>query len=252
MDSLRIILIILGVFIIAGIYFWERTRREEADWDARKGDQFDGDPLFDQLEEARARPTPTSLPVEGAGAKGSVKAQPDSQPSASPKGTAQAKRASEAENQVDAALAGLSVSSEADQAPDDLLIIHLRPPEGQLFGGSAIFAFIESQGFSLDDQGIYRFYDSGDLLFSLADRHGNGALDPSLGEAFETDGFVLYTHMPRNPALGRELLSSLLHVAAHLAERTGGELFDDERKRLDEERVGRIADRFGLADDLTD
>lgn len=211
MDSLRVILIIIGIALIAGIYFWERTRRDEAEWGSSKPAEPGHDPLFGnpQLSESATKPELPSELLKPA--EGEVGADPQTQ--------------------------------------DDLLLLHLLAPDDMAFGGRALFDIIEANGFILGEGGIYESLDEGEVLYSLANMEEPGTFEPNHGEEFETDGLVLFMHLPKNRVIARELFQQLLHVAARLAEQTGGELYDNERHMLTEERIGQIVERYDLLPD---
>lgn len=245
MDGLRWILLIIGILIIAGIYFADRFKRralrEGADRFSREDDTAglninpraaeDSSDYSDAIADlnhflSQNRDSASSADVADIDADIAM---------AWERGEAGAAAR-------DAAVESGQGGDEAAAAalPERLVIFYLKAPEGQAFAGPALFESLAAAGLSLGEMGIYHDTDShGETVFSVANLFEPGTLETDDADSFSTPGVALFMQLP-GPRDEQDAFERMLGKAEILAGRLGGELHDEHHQPLDSESVTRI------------
>lgn len=236
MDSLRIVLILVGVAILAGIYLWGRKRYSR------------------RLEQENDLSTEEDLFEEGVIDPRSSNENPFDEEW---KGEAIAARR---ENVLqDGALDGLQgiiagdneniEEGEGNEVADEAVIILSLMANGEeRFNGMQLLDAMELCGLSHGEMGIFHYpeLDSGKNLFSVANVVEPGSFDmESIGE-LETPGLALFMQLPA-AIDGEKALLIFVQQAKRLKEQLGGHLTDSQRRELTRETLDElktIARRF--------
>jgi cell division protein ZipA len=257
-DILRLILLVLGGFLILGIYLWERHKRANGRAQAiRRAEQ-----------ETRAEPVMQAAP---AGKPAAEPALPDEDveqalrelgdlvgedSDLSPaKPRAAAKKANRRDKHVDSAEARQQ-DLFADEAvveddhykqtevalPTMILQINIVGRKGG-FAGSSLQKAIESVEMRFGDMNIYHRHGGangrGSVLFSMASMVEPGTFPAGAMEGFTTPGLALFAQLP-GPQDGLLIFSDMLMTAERLAAELGGELQDETHSRLTKQTVEHI------------
>ena len=258
MDTLRWILLLVGVAIIAVVYFSGRRarrdvvdeistadpvaplHREEPRIESRRrhSEVKDVDHELSQLSNmiAENRRTPAAV-VE----KPLVAATVTTVPPAKPVATTAA-----APQQADTATAVAKAPAARPAPPpeDKIIVIYIMPPPGGRFAGNAVRRAVETAGLSHGNMSIFhRLVDpdnaDSDAVFSLANSVEPGTFDLDRLEDFSTPGLTLFMQLP-GPLNGITALDSLLAAAHIIATELHGELRDQSRSVLSKQTIEHL------------
>lgn len=277
-DTLRLLLIALGVFLVAGVYFWERHKRADlgmhrvrqgtlgeraeptlGDSDASVDEPSDPAGLAAPTQ-ARAdapQPNPDDLdqalhelgdllsrdqaqqPVQ-AGAEGSKKLKAD--PQAKKPHKVQAQTGQQTQLSEDATQDTDHYRSENAKLPILILQINV-VTRGDGFDGPAIQKALEDVGMLPGDMNIYhrRHGDErrGPVVFSLASMVEPGAFPIKQMAGFRTPGLTLFAQLP-GPQEGLAVFADMLFSAERIAADLDGELQDDTHSRMTKQTTEHI------------
>ena len=215
MDNLRVLLMILGILIIAGIYFWgvgfDHRKAASKLTKRRKNLQ---EPVLD---------TPVIKPRE------------------------------EEIDYSDVYLrqGGLLRDEDADLPQDDsqstvkpepgVIVLHISPFSDYSFEGAMIRDALYAVGMTYGDRMIFNHHGVGqsvtkDSIFSVANIHEPGTFDLNNIEALQTNGLVMFMEIPApiDTAVAFELM---LSTAQRLAEMLKGQVRDEKREYLSPEAI---------------
>lgn len=124
----------------------------------------------------------------------------------------------------------------------DLIIINLVAEPQQLYRGYELLQALLTSGLRYSKKGLFHRYEDltgrGDILFNLVSSIEPGTFDlPKMG-SFTTTGLTLFMQIPtvKNPPQVFELM---LNTANELAEDLGGQLLDDQRQPLTDEKIAK-------------
>ncbi|MBI2800977.1 MAG: hypothetical protein HYX63_11970 [Gammaproteobacteria bacterium] len=281
--GLRLALLLIGVAIVAGVYFVGivRRRRDQIRTYPRRGKRWrnpvrDREPEFEADESAYSDPvddeiiavrvrTVEQIPELPRVTK-EVRARAQPTPEPSPPAPESESHATPRKGRVRRTLAQLSFGFGADghdQTVDEsgrsagdadepaVLVLHFRPPQATEFTGSQIVRQVNAVGMRHGDPGVFHHYGAGDLstekpLFSLANMFEPGTFDLQRIESFTTAGLVMFLRLPAalDGAVAFELF---LNTGQRLAEGLQASLFADQNTVLDSaniDRMRRVAARF--------
>jgi cell division protein ZipA len=241
MDYLRIILILGGIALIAGIYLWERLRARKRNelgrWQDMEMDNDDGrrDPLLRD-------DNPFAEGWNGA----SIQAERDS---------------GAADDRLDGLKGIVANSGDADDefdgptpphdeddpaedglGPDqEVIILSLMAVEGNTFNGMQLLDAMELCGLSHGEMGIFHYQDldSGKPLFSIANVLEPGSFDRDHMGELETPGLALFMRLPA-PIDGEKALLTFVQQARRLKEQLSGVLTDGRRRELTRETLDEL------------
>ncbi len=262
MDGLRWILLIVGICLVAGIYFYDRmkrrTRRSRAERSSASDDAEDlnmaprpvddGDDYRDALAGLNQMLSDNRRSAGSSVTAGSVDFDPtaaDAEP-APDSAPHHSHTRWEVEEAIAEAEIGVSASaSDNNSEPPEverLIIFYLKAPSGQAFAGPGLFEALTAAGLSLGPMGIYHDSDShGQTIFSVANLFEPGTLDIADPDSFSTRGVALFMQLPLtgHSMDEQDAFERLLGKAEILAERLGGELHDEQHQPLDSTGVAR-------------
>jgi cell division protein ZipA len=204
MDNLRWVLLLVGVALIAGIWGWSRLRTSRRE----SPDQPFDDPF------ARREPT-----MDGGSA-------PEENPRP---------------------ISETPVTPGESETPDKILAIHILAPPRQSFRGTDIDAAARACGLIHGYMRIYNRHpdDRTDTtpVFGLANLIEPGSFDMENLEDMGTPGLTVFMTLP---GPGRPLASfnDMLETARSVAEALGGDLQDESRSSLSNQRVENIREEL--------
>lgn len=220
-------MLIFGILLVAGIYLWDRYKRQRAGDREQRAEFADtsdlsinphGDEDSNDYNEALADLNHLlhENRDEAASAADDHHAPADTVGEASPAG-----------------------ADDTSQADDRLIVFYLKAPEGHAFAGPALFEALYTAGLALGTMGIYHDTNSHEeTIFSVANIFEPGTLETNDPENFSTRGLALFMQLP-GPADEQDAFERMLGKAEILAERLGGELQDEQHQPLDEAGVAR-------------
>lgn len=250
MDGLRWILLLIGLALVAGIYFFDRFKRRRRQREERFADD-------DAAAEFTMAPRPGDDSEDYSEALSVLnKAKQESHYDDDLEAPAAAGHASYAdeeaiaeaeigvrENAAGDAEAAEAADTDGQAATDERLIVfYLKAPSGQAFAGPGLFEALATTGMTLGEMGIYHDRNSyGDTIFSIANIFEPGTLDIDDPEHFSTRGVALFMQLPLagNAMDEMDAFERMLGKAEILAGRLGGELHDEHHQPLDDAGVAR-------------
>jgi len=234
MDTLRLILLILGALFIGGMlmYYWATSENKMKF--IRLVPRF----RFSRAANKDVMPT-TPLPPE-------YDDEPDAEDIAALSGLTLP--ITEPEIDVDA-LGPMSALSEEADASGEILVVALNvmAREGQRFHGLDILNALREQGFEFGDMNLFHVYpDQADKrrpMCSLANTVEPGSFDIEHMAELETPGLLLFMQLP-GPLAGKLALDRLLQLGRALSEQLGGVLCDESRSVLTLQTIGHIKEKI--------
>ncbi len=228
MEGLRWILLLLGILLVAGIYFADRLKRQHA---RRGSDHADDDEAAADLNIS---------PHAGDDSNDYRDAIADLNHLLNENRDATTGRMDDAMTAEADAGQTAEGAAAAGQAEERLIIFYLKAPAGQAFAGPGLFEALHTAGLSLGTMGIYHDTNSqGQTVFSVANIFEPGTLETDDPDSFTTRGVALFMQLP-GPVDERDAFERMLGKAEILAERLGGELHDEQHQPLDDAAVARL------------
>ena len=210
MDALRISLIIIGAFLIGGIYFW-----------GRYGQSIKSN--FDKKIITKSAST-----VDNAIAAKSAK------------NIKQPKHSSTLDKTKAAA-------PSSKQIPEMIIIINLLAPGGQRFYGVDIFAASYEAGLVFGEKNIFHYPHPEDKeqapIFDIANIVNPGLFYPEELKTITTPGLSMFMQLPGSiqSMAGFDIMLKVAHV---FRERLGGDLCDQSLSALTPQTIGHIKEKI--------
>lgn len=241
MDSLRWILLGLGILVIAGVYLWTR-------WQSARDERLYGAML---AEDPGTEPAPPAVPSRhGFGAPAdesfaavrdelseleraiSEQTSPDSRPDI--EGPEMAAGADPAESYLSAQELDLPGQDEK------LLVFYLVAERGTLYQGQALHTAFTRAGLVFGEMDIYhRLARNGAPVFSVANVVEPGTFDQGTLDTSETRGVSLFMRLP-GPVPSVRAFDDFSATAWQLLDELGGELRDESRNVATQETMNRV------------
>ncbi|ALP53491.1 hypothetical protein Tel_10235 [Candidatus Tenderia electrophaga] len=135
------------------------------------------------------------------------------------------------------------------EAPDKVIILNVMAPPGQHFIGPALIEMIERSGLRYGpDMQIFQYIENDAPLFGLVNMVKPGVFDLDDLEQLSTPGVSLFIQMPNDTASGLAAFDTMLIVAQQLAQKLGGELRDETRSVLTHSAVDHIRQQIAEYD----
>jgi len=223
MGDLRLFLLLAGVALVVGVWWWGSRRAS-----ARR----------DGVPKPRAEPTIATHDEPGEG----------SSESTTPGLAARQPASAAAPSPMDEALPAVPLPDEAPARGFDpdrqmLLTLFIVPASGQQLLGSDVFVTLDEVGLRHGARRIFhRETDQGAVVFSVAHLAEPGELDP-LGQRFEyLQGLALFAVLP-GPRPGTDAFADLLATARRIAQRLHAELTDGERSTLTPQTIQHLREK---------
>ena len=266
MDRLRIILLILGIILIAGIYFWETRRRRPKPFD--DDDDFNTSYL-DDLGSSRSRKdvgyVREDLPsydddIGEAYADYQADESFDDQDYQTELPLEEMPRITAARAEDAAELSGLEFivpgagkrgsggSHTAPEGPGLLVAFTVMAEPREPFAGTAVQEALSDLGFSFGDMQIFHYYCDTSLppaapLYSAANVLKPGTFDLRTIEEVHTPGVALFMQTS-GASGGVETFDAMLEAGTSLASRLGGELRDEGRNAVTKQSINHLRERI--------
>lgn len=140
---------------------------------------------------------------------------------------------------------GIELNSHVDLA--NIVILYLMAPEEHDYNGYELLQALLASGLRYGEKGIFHRHEMktgrGHVLFSLASVNKPGTFELSKMGSFSCPGLVLFLLLKRvlDPMMA---FDSMLETARQLSEDLGGEVWDQDRKLLNMDKVAQIRIRI--------
>jgi cell division protein ZipA len=222
MNTLRWILLVIGIFVIILIYLWGRRQSLQEMRRMRIEAQAGGpNEIRGHHEEGFDEPAPGLVERELSRlgrliAETTLRSRKeDDLPEAEPEPAA-----------ID---------------PHDLIVLYVRAPAGVPFRGENVFRALEASGLRYGPMQIYhRVMEAGGReksVFSVANLVEPGIFDHDDPESFTTPGLTLFMQLP-GPLDGVKAYDDMVETARGLARELDGEVCDQSRSVLTRQSIG--------------
>ena len=218
-DGLRLILIIVGVLIIAGILLFGNPDKRKRRHASRR----------QQGEQATEE-------------EGSVETDKDvMQQELEDIGKLIAQEREINASDDDAALPGANPEKVAAPEPDMIVTLYLRARANRMISGVQLLEATTRAGLQFGDMNIFHRIPEGDgqPMFSLANLVSPGSFDPDGWNLFETPGVSLFLSLP-GPVGGLDAWDAMLAMGQRMSELLHADLLDDAQRPVTRQRVAEI------------
>jgi len=133
-------------------------------------------------------------------------------------------------------------------APDKVIVINVMATHGRQFAGSTLVDAIQASGMSFGDMQIFHYQADNASLFSLVNMVQPGQFDLSTMADLKTPGVSLFVQMPIPQGKGLDAFDTMLATAQQLAQTLGGELRDETRSVLTHSAIDLIRQQIAEYD----
>lgn len=133
-------------------------------------------------------------------------------------------------------------------APDKVIVLNVMAPQGQHFVGPKLVEAIEASGLRYGDMQIYHYYSDTVPVFGLVNMVKPGMFDLDTVDQISTPGVSFFIQMPNDLSNGLSSFNTMLSTAQQLAERLGGELRDETRSVLTHSAIDHIRQQIAEYD----
>ena len=228
-STLRWILIIVGVVIVASIFLFGNPDRKRKPKASRRGEGRTG---RRRKKGATVRQEPTLDSGASAGEEGEAAGEPGGQGELDIE-------ASDADKQKS------SAPAPAGPAPDKIVSLFVLAPDNHLITGAELLKATVSTGMQFGDMGIFhRLHEANEQpVFSLANAAKPGHFERDEWNTFETTGVVLFLTLP-GPMHALDAWDSMLATGRRVAEILEAELLDGERNPFTRQREAQIREEM--------
>lgn len=223
MNDLRLILLLLGIAILAGLYIRERLRSR-------------GDPFQNDMEtEDGSSGTWDGLKISPRGGEEDYSAAF----SALRKSRSLAEDFDHGPVKNDVRAAKAAETSDENQS--GIIILHVMADPGESYRGPELLPLFNELGLVFGDMRIFHHYGIGDMktdrpLFHLVNMLEPGYFNPDDMDDFSTSGLSLFMQLPSS--LDAEVVFELmLNSARQLAGSLGGRVLNQDRRPLTEDDI---------------
>jgi cell division protein ZipA len=273
MNDLRLILLGIGFFIIALIYFWDTFKQKSQNRShTRKLTSFERDsfkdtrslPTYDEDDEVSAETlaelgeflsNPKLPDIDISNFSLRAKTTEFDQQDISQQRISNSKSITEESvaKSIDANSHGRHPqraekdnSSKIDSA-DQIITFFIKPPSDKLFSGVDILSATESVGLKFGDMNIFHHYgmeglETDQAIFSMASMYEPGYFELGNMDVFQTKGLVLFMQIPA-PIDAMTALLFMQETAMGLAEFLHGEIYSFDHKPIDENTLRTMRDK---------
>ncbi|MFM2482879.1 cell division protein ZipA [Celerinatantimonas sp. YJH-8] len=278
MQELRIVLIIVGIIVIAGLLahgFWSNRRNQPEKLVTRapkrkakkktvepepevplatKSEFDDSDEAFDELGVSQVRVIGSSTANQRQEPAINFEAASDESeeehlvaevtPSATEESVLEQPLPAEAEPES----ASLAVDEPAEAIePDDVYVLNVIAGEGLEFEGAQLAPCLTSLGLTFGEMSIYHRHQQangqGALLFSVANMVKPGTFDPAHMDAFRTHGVSFFMTVPCHGEPSRNF-NVMYNAAQRVVNELGGVLLDGHRNPFTEQTLRHYQQRI--------
>lgn len=209
-NELRILLLIVGAFVLLAIYYFGRPQRGADQGSVRRREPW--------LGEGEDEPERAEVTEEDEDLESIAEAPRGPQPGERP-----------------------------PQDYDRILTLYLVAREGQKIRGAELVVAAEKAGLVFGDRCIYHRLIDGrpdaGPLFSVANLNEPGHFELSVMERLETPGLCFFMTLP-GPVAALDALDSMLPAAQRMAELLDAQLLDEEQNALGRQRILSLRDEM--------
>jgi cell division protein ZipA len=235
-DTLRLILILLGLIILAAIVLFHKpqgeTRRNHARWLSNRREPHLGsgaDSELDSSEQASQRKEPASASNLAAGLASARQ------------------RTREQDHSVDAnADQGTSPGrGRRPAAPEKIVTLYVQRKEGRRINGPELLDAAIKAGLDFGEMNIFHRLHEGasEPIFSMANLTAPGHFDPGSWNVFDTPGVTFFVTLPA-PVSALDAWDAMLATARRMAELLDAEVLDDNRCLVTRQRIAQVRDEM--------
>ena len=223
--ELRVIVAVIGVVVLALIYFFGRPRRpgQGERRVAKRGDDGRIEPTFGAIEDG-AEPAQGELDV-------SLRAELDRL------GQGHAARP----------MTRSTIGIRPDRKIERIVTLFVATRPGETIAGSDVVVAAEKAGLQFGDMGIFHRLVSGKTeegpVFSMANMVKPGSFDMSRLDELRSPGVTLFMTLP-GPLPALDAWEMLLPTAQRLAELLDATVLDEERNALGRQRIAHLRDEL--------
>jgi cell division protein ZipA len=249
MDALRVSLLIIGVVVVAGIYYFSFRKLDTNSKRSRLFPEVSAQKIFSRVGAAlgalkqkfhdQIRKDPT--------AAAPVTEQLNDTDIDSLNHIVTNRHVDDVEIDDVSVIVELTTEQIAPAGEQLFIPITIVAPPGKPFSGEAIMRVADELGIKLGDDGVFRYATNDAMgyeqaLLGLANIMEPGTFAADHLTTFETPGLVLYLHLP-GPIEPRDAFDTLVEVGQALAEKLGGELCDETRSVLTRQTIGHLKEK---------
>jgi len=221
--ELRVIVAVIGVLVLALIYFFGRPRRP-GQGERRAAKRAEDDRIEPTLGSVEGEPEQGELDM-------SLRAELDRL------GQGNAARPA----------ARSSVGVRPDRKIERIVTLFVAARPGENLAGSDVVVAAEKAGMQFGDMGIFHRLVSGKAgegpVFSMANMVKPGSFDMTRLDSIETPGVTLFMTLP-GPLPALDAWEMLLPTAQRLAELLDASVLDEERNALGRQRIAHLRDEL--------
>ena len=235
MDLLRLTLVIVGLIIVAGIYFKFRSSDDDLFYRLKEifapiTNKFS---TADHVVQNEDDLIPVLTPIDD---------EPDSSDfEALSKVISGRDRFEEYTKQKEISFSAVEETNE--NGPESLLIVlNIMSPQGHVFAGEGIHAVMTSAGLTHGEHKIYHYMRDNLAVFSIANAVEPGFFELSQLQSITTPGLAVFMQLP-GPVECRAALDTLLEVSKRLADALSGELCDENRSVLTQQTISHLKEK---------
>lgn len=240
MDMLRTILLVLGILLVAGIYFADRLKRRKSRQE-RHWSEIDFESTPDDSGSFTADKEP--LTEEWVGKAVTLSARRNV-PLADEhlEGLQGLGRESIAIDEMTKTSHVPSAMVQPDETEEDVIVLTVMAGEGKRFSGPLLLKVLQEVGLEHGLGGIFHYCLAGkeEPLFSAANILEPGRFDLSEIVTLQTPGIALFMRLPAVVA-GELALQTLLQKSRQMAAQLSGTLCDEQRHTLGEQKIEQLA-----------
>ncbi|MBF0217984.1 MAG: cell division protein ZipA C-terminal FtsZ-binding domain-containing protein [Gammaproteobacteria bacterium] len=222
MDTLRLLIGVIGLLLIAGLFFYEHHRARSMQYRS----------IIERLLSWKKRKVGPSLGEL-------LGTQP------------QDERIAASRQQQQRAVEVDEMEPMPTKPEPAVIYLALLAQEGSRFAGDELYTLLLQLGFNYGEMGIFHRLDlQGRPLISIANLHEPGSFEIDPPEQMSTAGLWLFIQLPAVSQTGSELFDELMDVATRLGENLQGRLCDAHQQPLAESEYYRMRHQAAAYDDL--
>lgn len=235
MDPLRLILVLIGLVVIAGIYLYYRDPKDTSE---QYGDSpslierikamFGGESVSPEIDE-RIGPDISDEDFEQLGSMVASRTSTDNE-------------TLDEDIQI-----GWDDSIDVDPGEQLVLVFHILAKDGLMFAGEDILSATEQTGFSHGAMQIFHYFGDqkateGNAICSIANAVEPGNFELVNISSLSTPGISVFMQLP-GPVEGKQALELTLDKARELSQLLDGELCDESRNILTEQSIRHMREK---------
>lgn len=235
MDTLRLTLIIVGLLVVAGIYF--KFRSSEDDLILRLKKMFSSENKYTSESSDSLSDDDDLIPVLTP-----IEDEPDfSDFEALSKVISGRDHVEQYTEQDEIAFSAVDETNET--GPESLLIVlNIMSPKGHVFTGDGLHAVMISAGLTHGEHKIYHYLEDNQAVFSIANAVEPGFFELAELNKITTPGLAIFMQLP-GPLECRKALETLLEISQRLASALSGELCDENRTTLTPQTISHMKEK---------